>query len=76
MNGPNKITIGRANIRSNGDVVFCWVENSVECEAIRKDIQYIRKDNMLEWLEMLKDNVVGDEKRILVLSIMDKINSL
>ena len=41
-----------------------------------QDTEYIRKKALLEWLDYLKGKVVGDEKRVLVLSIIDKINSL
>lgn len=49
-----------------------WSEEKVW----EKDIPYIRKDALLEWLDYLKGKVVGDEKRVLVLSIIDKLNSL
>jgi len=41
-----------------------------------ENYEYIRKEALLEWLDYLKGKVVGDEKRVLVLSIIDKINSL
>jgi hypothetical protein len=44
MEAPEKIKIGKHNITSDGDVVFGWVTNNPDCEAMQHDIEYIRTD--------------------------------
>lgn len=48
MKAPDKIKIGKYNITSDGDVLFSWVTNEPDCEAIQHDIEYIRKDAFIE----------------------------
>ena len=48
MKAPEKIQIGKYNITSDGDVVFGWVTNEPDCEAIQHDIEYTRTDAFIE----------------------------
>ena len=45
MEAPDKIKIGKYNITSDGNVVFGWVTNEPDCEAMQHDIEYIRADD-------------------------------
>lgn len=67
MKAPDKIYYG---VLDNGFQCVNTVQTSTTPDA------YIRKEALLEWLDYLKGKVVGDEKRVLVLSIIDKLNSL
>ena len=51
MEAPDKIKIGKYNITSDGNVVFGWVTNEPDCEAMQHDIEYIRA----EVIEMSSD---------------------
>ena len=55
MKAPEKIKIGKHNITSDGDVVFGWVTNEPDCEAMQHDIEYTRTDAFIEkaclWFE-------------------------
>ena len=59
MKAPEKIKIGKYNITSDGDVLFAWVTNEPDCEAMQHDIEYIRADAFIEkaceWLKENKD---------------------
>lgn len=60
MEAPEKIKIGKHNITSDGDVVFGWVANDPDCEAMQHDIDYIRADVFIEKAEMfLKGRLLG-----------------
>jgi hypothetical protein len=48
MEAPDKIKIGKHNITSDGDVVFGWVTNNPDCEAMQHDIEYVRADVFIE----------------------------
>lgn len=48
MKAPDKITISKYNIADDGDVVFAWVDNSPECEAMRHPVEYVRVDAFIE----------------------------
>ena len=55
MEAPKKIKIGKHNITSDSDVVFGWVTNEPDCEAMQHDIEYTRTDAFIEkalsWLK-------------------------
>lgn len=58
MEAPEKIKIGKHNITSDGDVVFGWVTNEPDCEAMQHDIEYIRTDAFIEKaLEYIENNI-------------------
>ena len=60
MKAPDKIKIGKYNITSDGDVVFGWVTNEPDCEAMQHDIEYTRTDAFIEKAcEWLKNSTYG-----------------
>lgn len=62
MKAPEKIKIGKYNITSDGDVLFAWVTNTPDCEAIQHDVEYIRADTFIkkacDWLKE-QDEMIG-----------------
>ena len=57
MKAPDKITIGRHNVNSKGDVVFAWLT----LDDIPDNVVYIRKDTLWkpseEQMEALKEDI-------------------
>ena len=51
MKAPDKIVISKYNITDDGNVVFGWVTNEPDCEAIQHDIEYIRTDVLIAEIE-------------------------
>ena len=77
MEAPEKIKIGKYNITSDGDVVFWWVTNEPDCEAMQHDIEYIRKDVLLEWLTFHRSCAKkGSIAMNLYQQVIDKIRGL
>ena len=64
MKAPEKITIGKSNITSDGDAVFACVTTESDCEAMQHNIEYIRMDAFMEKAERYLKNTLYDRVEI------------
>ena len=65
MEAPDKIKIGKYNLTSDGDVVFGWVTNDPDCEAMQHDIEYIRADAFIKKAcDFFEENIEEEDCKI------------
>jgi len=81
MKAPEKIKIGKYNITSDGDVIFGWVTNTPDCEAIQHDVEYIRADafinkasqwinnNLAKYSELTDEDEYGNKLNETVMNV-------